>query len=448
MTRQALCRALIILAAIAALGSHYLPVSGALSRGLNAAWTWTLTTPAGLGSCQASGCNNVRIASLAAFNGALFAGTENAWQGAEIWQYNGSTWTRQAQGGLGDVQNSSIASMAIYGSALYAGTQQSESSGAEVWAYAGGHWARVLSGGFDESTLPSDPKNTAAAALASFSGKLYIGTRYDYRGAQIWSYDGITATQVVSGGLANVDNVAVISLAAFNDAVYAGTLNYAGGGEIWRSSDGVQWARISSGGFGNPRNIGIASMAVMSDALYAGTQNLNWETGTGAEIWRSTDGLHWFPVLTGGFADPALYIVNSMAVHNGLLYAGAGHSTLPQAEVWAYDGQSWQRALSGGLSSGGQVHTFSEARSLAAYNGALYMGTSQVTIGVSPAAPEVWRSSGAVDVTPTATTTAAGSPTRTATTTPTRTTTPTATRTATPTWAAGRILLFLPLIVR
>ena len=121
----------------------------------------------------------------------------------------GFTWTLQVEGGMGDPQNGEIVSLATYAGKLYAGTQQNEASGAELWAYDGIAWTRVLTGGFDQSALPSDPKNIAASALATFGDKLYIGTRYDYGGAEIWAFDGVTATQVVSNGLANESNVAV-----------------------------------------------------------------------------------------------------------------------------------------------------------------------------------------------------------------------------------------------
>ena len=254
MTRQA-ARGLVISAAILILvtGAR-LPATNA-SREVDgqpsiiaASWAWTLASPAGFGDClPVGGCDNVRIRALAPYGGRLYAGTTNVATGAEIWQYNGFTWAQQVQGGLGDQQNTEIGSSAVYGGKLYAGTQQSESAGAEVWAYDGIAWTRALTGGFDQSTLPSDPKNIAATALTTFDNKLFIGTRYDYRGAEIWAYDGVTVTQVVSNGLVNAGNVAVFSLSSFAGNLYAGTLNRSGA-EVWRSANGVQWTRVVTNG--------------------------------------------------------------------------------------------------------------------------------------------------------------------------------------------------------
>ncbi len=414
-------------------------------------WAWTLVNPAGFGVCQpVTGCDNVRIRALAAYDNQLIAGTTNATMGAEIWGYNGASWTRQVSGGMGDILNSAIVSMAAYSGTLYAGTQQDESSGAEVWSYDGLAWTRALTGGFDQSALPSDPKNIAASALTPFDAKLYIGTRYEYGGAQIWAYDGLTVTQVVSNGLANSGNVAVVSLAPFAGDLYAGTLNKSGA-ELWRSANGLQWTRVVTDGFGSSANTAVTAITAMSQTLFAATENQT----AGAEVWRSDNGQVWERILSGGLGDSGLYTVNALTVYKGMLYAAVRHSSQPLAEVWAYDGQAWQRAVSGGLSEHNRTHTFYEAGALAVLGDTLYLGTSEGLIGSFLTSPEIWSSSGPLPATPTptssptpipATPTATPTATATALTTATRTATPTATATAIAT--PGTVRVYLPIVIR
>ena len=57
----------------------------------------------------------------------------------------------------------------------------------------------------------------------------------------------------------------------------------------WRSPDGTNWEQVIGDGFGNPANHGITTFTVFSDTLYAATV-----TGsTGVEIWRSSTGETW-----------------------------------------------------------------------------------------------------------------------------------------------------------
>jgi hypothetical protein len=455
MTRQVIGRVLAAVAAMLILSpvihGRSMPIGTAIHP--SASWLWSLTTPGGFGPCDPMvGCDNVRVSSLQAYGGQLYAGTANA-LGAEIWQFNGSTWHRQVQGGLGDPQNSVIASLAVHDGKLYAGTQQSESAGAEVWSYDGLTWTRTLTGGFDQSATPDQPRNTVASALASFNGRLYIGTRYDYLGAQIWAYDGLTVTQVVSNGLANADNVAVVSMIPFAGSLYAGTLNYRGA-DLWRTTDGLQWTRAMSNGFNTTANIAVSALGVMSNTLFAATEN----SETGAQVWRSSDGSTWERILSNGFGSSHFYRVNRLVAYKGLLYAAVSHDSLPQAEVWVYNGQTWDRAVSGGLTFDGQLHTFSEAKALAVLDDTLYLGTSEARTGSIIVGPEVWSSNGPSAAPPTATPTPPPATTATATPSPspsaiasaTATMPPAATptRTATPTTLPGRFAIFLPIITK
>jgi len=80
--------------------------------------------------------------------------------------------------------------------------------------------------------------------------------------------------QVNQDGFGDVNNWAIWSgMTAFNDALYVGTENDYSGAEVWRSQDGITWSQVNQDGFGNVRNADVSSMAVFKGYLYAGTLN-------------------------------------------------------------------------------------------------------------------------------------------------------------------------------
>jgi hypothetical protein len=121
--------------------------------------------------------------------------------------------------------------MTGYNNKLYIGTSNTLGSGAEIWSYDGNSWAKLSGFG----------KNDAATAMTVFNNALFIGTtNYATKGVgQLWAYDGTAFAQVTSpGAFASGGNSGIVSLAATNETLYAGTYNNTGA-EIWTVKAGT-----------------------------------------------------------------------------------------------------------------------------------------------------------------------------------------------------------------
>ena len=164
------------------------------------------------------------------WNGYLWIGTENTSTGAEVWTYDGNSWTQANQEGFGRGPNIyDVRSFAIYDNHLYCcGSGQ---RGALVLRYDGGtSWSQVNPDGFDGSS-------PAAFSLAVYENKLFAGTfrNFDY-GCQVWSYNGSTWTKENKNGFADGRNHTAQSMIVFNDRLYVGTVNSKIGAQVWKGT--------------------------------------------------------------------------------------------------------------------------------------------------------------------------------------------------------------------
>ncbi len=124
------------------------------------------------------------------------------------------------------------------------------------------------------------------------------------------------------------NNTTITSMDVFNGYIFVGTANNFGA-QIWRSQDGLTWERMLDfgtgvvfGGLGDPNNKQITSFAVNGNFLYAGTQN-----GSGAEVWRTPDGVSWEQIGSNGFGSADLSDVTAMWSFGGLIYIGMEDTT-------------------------------------------------------------------------------------------------------------------------
>ncbi len=225
---------------------------------------------------------NKDVASMAAYGGYLFAGTQsltvwyNFFPGCKVFRYDGSTWPQEGASGFGDGNNLIATSMCAYGDSLYVATRNVV-TGCEVWKRnPAGTWQQVNVDGFGSAS------NLDAPSMAVFNGSLYVGTMGTT--GRLWKYDGSTWSQAGPDGLGESINMAVSSLAVFDNALYAGTEAATGGtGQLWRSTNGTQWTKAAANGFGEVTNAAVCSLAAFDSRIFAGTQN---ET-KGCEIWSS-----------------------------------------------------------------------------------------------------------------------------------------------------------------
>lgn len=135
--------------------------------------------------------------------------------------------------------------------------------------------------------------------------------------------------QVNTNGFGDSRELEVSALEVFNGFLYAGTHNVVDpapifdGARIYHSSDGVTWAPVTQPGFQNPHDSSppaILDFVVFGNRLYASTGR----GGNPAQIWRASNGTSWAPMVAAGFGDPDIHDIAALAVHNGVIYAGAG----------------------------------------------------------------------------------------------------------------------------
>ena len=263
------------------------------SDGLN----WTRVVSQGFGDPT-----NGEVMRLGVFNNQIYAGTWSytTTHGAEIWRSgsgDSGSWTRVVANGFGDPNNSAILTMEEFNGALYVGTYSDTgpgSDGADLWRYNGTTWTPVITDGFGYSGT------YAIAALAVFNNHLYAGTgRYDfstqtYPGGQLWrcsqasGCDEPTDWQVVTAdGFGNPDNINITALLAWGSHLYAVAYNFQTGMEVWRTADGTNWEQVGFAGLGDSNNSDPYwdnSMAVHNNRLYIGTTN----RANGGEVWKKT----------------------------------------------------------------------------------------------------------------------------------------------------------------
>ena len=211
---------------------------------------------------------------------------------------------------------------------------------------------------------------SVSAAVADFSGNLYIGGNFTAAGDVVVNYiakwDGSNWTPLGSGVSGVVNALAV-----------SGSDLYAGGG--FTNAGGIaanyiaKWNGSSWSALGSGMGDSVWALAMSGSDLYAGG-NFTTAGGSAANHIAKWDGSGWRVLGSGMNAN-----VNALAVSGGDLYAGgqfwtAGGSAANFIAKW--DGSSWT-ALGSGMDR--------EVRALAVSGGDLYAGGFFATAGGSPA---------------------------------------------------------------
>jgi hypothetical protein len=136
---------------------------------------------------------------------------------------------------------------------------------------------------------------------------------------------------------------------------------------------------VASGGFGNRYNLYAWSMQAFNGRLFVGTMNQK----TGGEIW-AYDGNQWQKVLQQNKRRTGNTGFRSMIVFRGFLYTG-GTNDASGAELWrTADGVRWRKIVSGGF---GDKNNES-VRGVAIFQDQLYIGLQNP----SGSGAQLWRS--------------------------------------------------------
>ena len=166
---------------------------------------------------------------------------------------------------------------------------------------------------------------------------LYVSTYASAEGPGAYilrSVDGEHFAPVSKPGLLELPTTSIRTLTVFKDRLFTSPTGRAGGSPnaadiavIYESRDPIQgeWTPVNPPGFDDPDNVSIFEMAAFGDHLYAGTINFK----QGFQIWRTqADGdppYTWEQVMShGAYRGPLNQGVVSLAEFNGALYVGGG----------------------------------------------------------------------------------------------------------------------------
>ena len=368
--------------------------------------SWTKIGGDGLNSGWLSATYET-VDSMAVVGGSLYAGLGASAQDAEVWRWNGSSWTKIGGDGVnpgGGVSWTAadnietVFSMTTDGNDLYVGLGASAND-AEVWRFRPGTNAWTKLGG--DSVNPGGGASWGAnyeyvLSLNILSGNLYAGLGLTADDAEVWRLNLGTNTWTKIGGdtlnssWASSTFEGVYSLANDGTNIYAGLGSSTGDAEVWRWN-GSTWSKLGGDSVNTSWATGsvVWSMTNVGTTVFVGQSNNS--TGN-AEMW-TVNGTTW--TRNGG-----MYInkswgyfgtenVEVMTPYNGKLYAALGNNTAGDATVWEYDGTTW-RIVGGQGIDGSWAHSLIEnVYSMVTYKGNLYVGT-----GLTAGDGDVWRYNG------------------------------------------------------
>ena len=337
-TRTGFNLSLLNCAGVTAAQSHYRNLHFGIDAGrIDPQWT----------DCGRPGAN-LRVYSLAVFQGHLYTGTfeHGADEAGHVYRYaGGKDWI---DCGTPDRCNT-VASLAVFNGRLYCGSSRYKAGGSALPdspnQHPGGNIYRYEGG---KTWTPCGHLEDAdsIAGMAVYKGDLYAIPLYSqgvfrYAGGEAWAYCG-------------TPGVRTMSLTVFNGHLYGAGNEGQNRGGVYRYEGGETWTRTGD----QPGVTQVYSFAIHEGKMYVGT----WPEGT---VFRYDGGETWTNVGRLGQEKEVM----AMMVYNGKLYAG----TLPLAEVYRYEGSTtWTRT--GQLDTTPDV-TYRRVWSMATYQGRLFGGT-------------------------------------------------------------------------
>ena len=262
---------------------------------------------------------------------------------------DGNAWESVADRGFGSRDQAAIGPLHEFKGMLLAGTTSiKDTRGAEVWRSTTGDrgsWVRGADNGWD------DPTNVAIGSMGVFTNALYVGTCNRSGGGQIWrTNNGITWAASGTGGTGPIDGrgpACVSALTEFDGYLYAALGNDSrlaptrSAAAVWRCRGcvGDDWEPVATSGFGVATNRGRTALGVLDEPpfrfLYLAVGNYD-----GLQVWRTLDGEYWEQSAVDGFGDSNAADVfgsGAFAVHDGRLYLGAINAA-GAGELWSTGG--------------------------------------------------------------------------------------------------------------
>lgn len=323
--------------------------------------TWTKVTDSTSGKVVSADGDYADSMVLTVFNGKLYAGVNTGVgrnEGA-LYSYNGSSWMLENYN-VGEFGSETgidgISDMVVYGGVLIVATQEADA--AQVYSYRGEGAFINISQGAGGSANCATQSNQDSGQLAVHNGRLFwgIATGSGGDGARLCVYTGedsngslfvrlnTTDGTFVNGGLSAIDDIS--SLAVHNGRLYFGTAE-PDSGEVY--SLAFSNASDLEGRFGEP--------------------DLSFNpTGITAGVLDQTQ---------ADFTDS----VPVLREYNGRLYAGT-YTDVNDGNFYEYDDttRKWDIINSAEGTFGSQTDVDSLS-AMIAFNGTLYLGTSESGIG-------------------------------------------------------------------
>ncbi len=321
-----------------------------------------------------------------------YVGLGNGTGDAEVWRWNGSSWTKIGGDGLNSSWTSfgyeMVESMATDGTDLFVGLGNSTAD-AEVWKYtvSSGLWTKI---GGDAANSSWAVNTYEEVRSLYFQGTtLYAGLGLTVAEAEVWRWNGSAWSQIGGDGLNSSWTTVgayeyVQTITGDGTNIYVGLGLTAGDAEVWRWN-GSAWSQIGGDGLNSSwTTVGayeyVYSLTYVGSNLYAGLGN----TANDAEVWR-WNGSAWSQIggdfLNSGWTTN-YEVVFSLTNDGTNVYAGLGNSG-GDNEVYKWNGTSWSKIGGDGVNSGftGSNHTTIETL---AYNGStLYAGFTSAATGRS-----------------------------------------------------------------
>ena len=248
--------------------------------------------------------NNRGVQAVIEYQGWIYAGTMNDVDGFEIWKLRPQTpksdeyeFVRVVSGGGPLSTNENAGMPYVFQDKLYFGTQLyvagiNPTSGN---AFHGCNIIRINKDDSWETIVGPDSLSGYGPGFNHFTNS-YLWWMEEYDG---WLYAStFNQGTLLSGMLSNIENVAnflpdptaqvLLTIAGSVVDMYLDVEDFYrltnAGGDIFKTPNGVDWYPVTMDGLGDPRNYGWRTMKASPDGyLYVGSAN----TTTGTQVWRA-----------------------------------------------------------------------------------------------------------------------------------------------------------------
>lgn len=337
-----------------------------------------------------SGGTNVNLASGGSNH--IYAAISGTAAGdAELWEWNGSTWTKIGGDGVNSSWNTNYETC---GSPTYRASDGhvflclgNSTGDAEVWEWNGSSWTKIGGDGLNSSWNT----NYEAGLTMCFdaSGNLIVGLGTGDQDAEVYQWDGATWTKIGGDGVnsswaaaGNYNQTRGLTLHddGGGSAIFIGLGVDAGEGEVWRFRSG-SWTKIGGDGLNSSFTSELVNgLWSFNSKLYAGIGNT---AANGGQVWE-WNGTAWTNISGFGTGYERAF---AFATLNGKLYVGLG-SGAGDADVWEYSGAgtTWTKVGGDGLANSWATNYELVTGLIGHTDGNMYAG-----LGTSSGDAEVWR---------------------------------------------------------